>query len=94
MDKTIDVAKLPKKIRDFAESEEKQMIFQRNMRLMDLRYKQRPEPINLTVNKGTPDIDRFRTFCDRFMFKSITKELRTWLSVFPAFHYLQEALAA
>jgi 5'-3' exonuclease len=94
LDKSIDVSKLHKKIRTFAESEEKQMIFQRNMRLMDLRTSARPAPINMQIDKGTPDIDRFRTFCDRFLFKSLTKDLSTWLSVFPAFHHLQEDLAA
>lgn len=94
LDGTLDVKKLPKKIRDFAESEEKQMIFQRNLRLMDLRTTARPAPINMQIEKGTPDIERFRNFCNRFMFRSFTKSLESWISVFPAFIHLQEELAA
>lgn len=94
LDGTLDVNKLPKKIRDFAESEEKQMIFQRNLRLMDLRTTARPAPVNMQIDKGTPDIDRFRTFCERLMFRSFTKDLSAWISVFPAFVHLQEELAA
>jgi 5'-3' exonuclease len=94
LDKSLDPKTLPKKIRDFAESEDKQIIFQRNLKLMDLRTTARPAPLNLTVDKGEPDTDRFETFCNRLMFRSITKDLRTWLSVFPAFYHLQEELAA
>ncbi|WP_276122604.1 5'-3' exonuclease H3TH domain-containing protein [Pararhizobium qamdonense] len=94
LDGTLDPKRVPKKFRDFAESEEKQMIFQRNRKLMDLRTKLRPDPINLKVDAGEPDIERFRTFCNRLMFRSITKELEPWISVFPAFHSLQEELAA
>lgn len=94
LDKTLDPAKLPKKIRDFALSEEKQMIFQRNMRLMDLRTSARPVPVNMQINKGTPDVERFRTFCTRFMFQSFLKNLETWVSVFPAFTEIEEERAA
>ncbi len=94
IDGTLDPKKVPKKFRDFAESEEKQIIFQRNRKLMDLRTPLRPEPINLRVDAGEPDIARFRTFCDKLMFRSITKDLELWISAFPAFHHLQEELAA
>lgn len=94
MDKSIDLAKLPKKIRDFAESEEKQIIFQRNMKLMDLRTKQRPAPINMQIDKGSPDAERFRTFCTKLLFNRILAQYENWLSVFPAFQNLQEDLAA
>ncbi|TDW20525.1 5'-3' exonuclease [Rhizobium azibense] len=94
IDKTLDPKTVPKKFRDFGESEEKQMIYQRNLKLMDLRTKLRPEPVNLRVDTGTPDIERFKTFCNRLMFRSITKDLEPWISVFPAFHHLQEELAA
>ncbi|OCP22010.1 MULTISPECIES: PIN domain nuclease [unclassified Ensifer] len=94
LDKTLDPKKVPKKYRDFAESEDKQIIFRRNRKLMDLRTPLRPEPVNLRVDSGEPDIERFRTFCNRLMFRSITKDLESWVSVFPAFHHLQEELAA
>lgn len=94
LDGTLDPKKVPKKFRDFAESEDKQITFRRNVRLMDLRTNKRPAPINLKVDAGTPDIERFRTFCNRLMFRSITAELETWISVFPQFHHLQEDLAA
>jgi 5'-3' exonuclease len=94
IDKTLDPKKVLKKFRDFAESEEKQMTFQRNRKLMDLRTPLRPEPINLRVDAGEPDLERFRTFCNRLMFRSIASDLKSWLSVFPAFHHLQEELAA
>lgn len=94
IDKTLDPKTVPKKFRDFAESEEKQMLYQRNLKLMDLRTRFRPEPVNLKVDAGEPDIERFRTFCDRLMFRSITRDIKTWVSAFPPFHYLQEELAA
>jgi 5'-3' exonuclease len=94
MDKTLDPKKVPKKFRDFAESEDKQLAFIRNRKLMDLRTKMRPDPVNLRVDAGEPDLERFRTFCNKLMFRSITKDLESFVSVFPAFHHLQEELAA
>lgn len=94
MDKSIALNSVPKKFRDFAESEEKQMIFQRNLRLMDLRYKQRPEPINLQVDRGSASRDTFDKFCQRLLFQKIRKDLDNWLSVFPAFRPTEEELAA
>jgi 5'-3' exonuclease len=94
IDGTLDPKKVPKKYRDFAESEDKQLAFIRNRKLMDLRTKLRPDPVNLRVDAGEPDLERFRTFCNKLMFRSITKDLENFVSVFPAFHHLQEELAA
>ncbi|MDE4297047.1 5'-3' exonuclease H3TH domain-containing protein [Phaeobacter gallaeciensis] len=88
----MDISKRPKKIRDLVEDEGKAITFQLNLKLMDLRTTARPAPINLTVDKGTPNVDLFRVFCDRLLFNSITQELDEWIRVFPAFQ--QEAVAA
>lgn len=91
LEKNIDLKKLPKKFRDLVENEEKGLTFKRNIELMDLRTKARPAPFNLVVDKGTPNADKFRQFCDLLLFKSITQEFDEWIRVFPAF---RESLAA
>ena len=90
LEKTIDLKTLPKKYRDLVEDETKAIKFSLNLDLMDLRTKKRPAPINLTVTKGEANLEAFRGFCDKLMFRSISQELDTWLSVFPAYQYLQE----
>ncbi|RWJ03402.1 PIN domain nuclease [Mesorhizobium sp.] len=90
MDGTIDPKKLAKKFRDLAEDEDKQMLFSRNIWLMDLRTPKRPAPLNLTVTRGEPDLERFETFCRRLMFQSFLTDLPTWASAFPAFR-MEEA---
>jgi 5'-3' exonuclease len=94
IDGSLDLKKVPKKYRNLVEDEDRRIKFAFNMKLMDLRTTQRPDPLNLAVNKGTPDIQRFENFCNRFLFKSITKNLTVWASVFPALHELQQELAA
>ncbi|MER9176269.1 hypothetical protein NKH72_22075 [Mesorhizobium sp. M0955] len=90
LDGTIDPTTLPKKFRDLAEDEDKQIAFSRNIWLMDLRTSKRPAPVNLTVTHGEPDLARFETFCRRLMFQSFLTDLPLWASVFPAFR-LEEA---
>ena len=84
LDGTVDPAKLEKKFRDLAESEDKRINFAFNLKLMDLRIKSRPDPVNMQVDKGEPDLAKFKHYCDRLMFKSFTKDLGNWVSVFPA----------
>ncbi len=81
-DKSIDTAALPKNLRDFAESDEKQETFRRNMRLMDLRSTERPAPVALTTVQKPLDVDGFERFCDDMMFNSITGDLENWLQPF------------
>lgn len=81
-DKSIDTAKLPKNLRDFSESDEKQEIFRRNMRLMDLRTKERPDPISMTTVHEPLDPVAFETFCKDMLFNSITNDLDGWLQPF------------
>lgn len=81
-DKSIDVDKLPKKLRDFATSDEKQELFRRNVRLMDLRTKERPDPVQLKTVHNELDADGFEKFCRRFMFNSILTDLDGWLEPF------------
>lgn len=85
LEKTINFDKLPKKFKALIEDEQKAISFQRNIDLVDLRTSARPAPINLNVDKGAPNIESFRKFCDLLLFKSITEDLDQWVSVFPAF---------
>jgi 5'-3' exonuclease len=97
LEKSIDLKKLPKKLRNLVEDEEKGIIFKRNIDLMDLRTPVRPAPLNLVVDKGNPSYEKFHQFCELLLFKSITQELADWLRVFPAFRELEtigESLAA
>ncbi|MCK1543311.1 hypothetical protein IVB12_15455 [Bradyrhizobium sp. 179] len=81
-DKSIDTAKLPKALRDFSESDEKQEIFRRNMRLMDLRTTERPAVIALKSEQEPLDPIAFETFCKDMLFNSITSDLDGWLQPF------------
>jgi 5'-3' exonuclease len=84
LDGTINVEALPKHYRALAESEDKRMVFARNLDLMDLRTRRRPDPVNLTIDKGTPSTETFRLFCQKLVFRSFLKEYDNWVSVFPA----------
>lgn len=85
LEKTVDIKTLPKKFRDLIEDESKAMTFDRNLKLMDLRHPQRPKPLNTSIDKGEPDLAKFKRFCELLMFKSILDTLPTWASVFPPF---------
>lgn len=93
LDKTIDLAKLPKKYRALVEDENKAITFAANIKLMDLKTRHRPAPINLRVTKGDPDINKLRAFCDRLLFRSITQDLNNWSSVFPAYQEIMQEAA-
>lgn len=90
LEKTIDINSLPKKFRALIEDESKAIIFDRNIRLMDLRTPHRPKPEGLNIDRGAPGIAGFRIFCDRLLFASITQELEEWLRVFPAYQQLNQ----
>jgi 5'-3' exonuclease len=94
LEKSIDLKKLPKKYRDLIENEDKAITFSRNIDLMDLRTTVRPAPVNLQVDKGAPDKEKLRQFCELLLFKSILKDFDEWCSVFPAFREQQLPLAA
>jgi 5'-3' exonuclease len=91
IEKSVDYAKLPKKLKALVDDEQKAIDFDRNLKLMDLRTPERPAPINLSVDKGTPNQELFRVFCDRLLFSSITKDLDEWIRVFPQFQQMEVA---
>lgn len=91
LDGTLDQKKLPKKFRDLCDDENKLVAFGLNIDLMDLKSKRRPKPEGMTVTAGATDIQRFREFCDRLMFRSITQDLENWLGVFPSYKHAMEA---
>lgn len=97
LDGTLDMSvispRFRKAIQALADDEDKRIAFSGNLRLVDLRHPARPAPINLTVTKGEPDLDRFRLFCEKLMFQSFLKNLEGWASGFPAFQHLLENTA-
>jgi 5'-3' exonuclease len=94
LDKTISLKGVPKKYRNLVEDEDKAITFSRNLALVDLRTTVRPAPQALEVDKGTPDAEKFRQFCEILLFKSFLKDFDEWISVFPAFRAPRQALAA
>ena len=82
IDKTIDINKLPKKLADFASSEEKMIRFARNKMLMDLESPKIPAANGLTLTSPTFDRDGFETFCREWMFDSILTSFDTWVEPF------------
>jgi len=93
LEKSIDIKKLPKKFRALVEDEEKAINFRRNVNLVDLRTPMRPAPINLRIDQGQPDRERFEALCEKLLFRSILQDLDEWLSSFPAFRE-QQTMAA
>jgi len=73
---------LPKKFKDFAESNEKQAIFDRNMVLMELGSKFAPQPINLAINHGSPSDADFGSLCRDLSFQSLLTNLPEWVEPF------------
>lgn len=73
---------LPKKFRDFAESPEKQEIFYRNLKLMDLSSPEIPAPLGLKVEKGELALDDFAGLCEELIFHSIVSNLNNWCEPF------------
>jgi 5'-3' exonuclease len=85
LEKTVDITKLHKKFRDLVEDEAKAIMFSHNLSLVDLRTSVRPDMVGLRMNKGTPDIEKMRRFCELLLFQSITKDFDNWISTFPHF---------
>jgi 5'-3' exonuclease len=94
LEKSIDMTKLPKWQRDLVEDEAKAIAFNFGMMLMDLNTTARPKPVDMNVFKGEPSAANFRRFCDLLLFKSITDQFETWISIFPVAHQTAEASAA
>jgi 5'-3' exonuclease len=82
MDRSIDVAALPKKFSDFFEQMERQDNYYRNMHLMDLNTKMRPAPINMVLDAPKLNRPGFKTICNRFYFKSILDRFDDWVEPF------------
>lgn len=83
-DGTIDAKKVPKKLRDFADLGDKQVIFRRNMMLMDLNSPAIPKPEGLKISAGKFDLDGFAALCEELMFKSILTDVEKWAAPFAA----------
>jgi 5'-3' exonuclease len=79
---SIKVETLPKKFRALADDGEKQAIFTRNMRLMDLSSPYIPKPVDLRVWSKGYDRDKFQSFCRTLCFQSMLTDLDGWLSPF------------
>lgn len=82
MDGTVNPASLHKKFRDLAEDPEKQAIFTRNMRLMDLRSPLIPKPIDLRITSADLNILAFDQFCRILCFQSFLTDLPGWCEPF------------
>lgn len=79
IDGTIDPKSLPKKFRDFGQSEEKQAAFMRNMRLMDLNSTHIPPAADMRVWRQPIDRPKFERFCKALCFQSILTDMEGWL---------------
>lgn len=63
-------------------SEEGRAIFERNVKLMDLKLSRKPEPGELIVNHGAANVEGFTLLCERLAFASILRELTPFLRAF------------
>jgi len=81
--KAPSVKKMPKKFRDFAESEDRIAAFNRNMMLMDLG-KSPPEWVNRTFKMiaAPQDLTMFRGICEDFQFNSILRDFDNFVQPF------------
>lgn len=61
----------------FLASDAGKSIFERNMKLMDLRHPRDPSP-SPTLTPGVLNIDKFTMLCARLGFASITRDIDTW----------------
>lgn len=84
INRTIDgtLVGLPKKFQDFADKDEKQELYRRNYRLMDLISESSPTPINLKISQSSLDIAGFEQFCRVLCFKSLLTDLAKWCEPF------------
>lgn len=79
---SLDLKTLHKKFRDLAEDTDKHAIFTRNMRLMDLRSKDIPRPVDLRITKAELDLAGFEKFCRVLCFQSFLTDLPGWCEPF------------
>ena len=79
---SLDPKTLHKKFRDLALDIEKQAIFTRNMRLMDLRSPHIPRPVDLRITKADLDLGSFEKFCRVLCFQSMLQDLAGWCEPF------------
>lgn len=84
LEKIIDFNKLPKKLRALVEDEEKALIFDRNLSLMDLRHPARPAIEGLSNVTDGANLETFRRFCELLLFNSILSQFDDFVACFPA----------
>lgn len=63
-------------------SPEGRAIFERNVKLMDLRQSRRPEQGEVIIKRGEPSADGFIRLCERLAFASILRERVSFLANF------------
>lgn len=63
-------------------SPEGRALFERNVKLMDLRLSRTPAPGEVIVSKGNPDPQGFLHLCERLAFMSILRERHAYLREF------------
>lgn len=56
--------------------------YNRNMKIMDLRNVEKPDPESLIIQRGQFDRNGFAEFCEEFAFASILRDLDNWLLPF------------
>lgn len=66
----------------FLASPEGRAVFERNVKLMDLRKSRRPEQGEVIIDKGAANPEAFLHLCERLHFASILRERRKFLSTF------------
>lgn len=67
---------------EFLASPEGRAIFERNIKLMDLRLSRKPAPGEVIVTKGLKNEDGFLLLCEKLAFMSILRERRAFLRDF------------
>ena len=82
LERSIDVGKLPKKFKDFADTETKHNIYYRNDMLMNLEHSKIPKPLNLTISNPKLDREGFKEFCREWLFQSILSDFDEWIEPF------------
>lgn len=74
--------KLNKATNELLVNPEKFALFERNMKLMDLRASPAPKASDLVIKRGAPDAVKFKKFCERLAFASILREMPSFLRAF------------
>lgn len=67
---------------EFLASAEGRAIFERNMKLMDLRQSRKPEKGEVLIDAGKPNAQAFLHLCERLAFASIIRERHNFLRNF------------